>query len=120
MLVRPGGCLAQHHTLENPFEPSRFPTPFAAYAEYLELGLAWLRPCSPRRKPMSLSTLAAAIGLALLATSAFGCLTWRRTLARRALIGGLAILVFFVALSYGNREVRDPTWTATLVPLVTD
>ena len=55
---------------------------------------------------MSLSTLAVGTCVALLVISAFGCLTWRRRLARRALIGSLAVFVLLVALSYGNQTVR--------------
>ena len=66
---------------------------------------------------MSLSTLAVGTCVALLVISAFGCLTWRRRLARRALIGSLAVLLLFLALSYGNQTVRTPESTPSTAAL---
>ena len=66
---------------------------------------------------MSLSTLAVGTCVALLVISAFGCLTWRRRLARRALIGSLAVLLLLVALSYGNQTIRPSGSTLTTATL---
>ena len=66
---------------------------------------------------MSLSTLAVGTCVALLVISAFGCLTWRRRLARRAFIGSLAVLLLLVALSYGNQTVRTPESTPSTAAL---
>jgi hypothetical protein len=66
---------------------------------------------------MSLWTLAAGTCLGLLITAAFGCLTWRRTLARRALIGSLAAFLLLVALTYGIQTVGPPGSAASMATL---
>ena len=71
---------------------------------------------------MSLSTLAVGTCVALLVISAFGCLTWRRRLARRALIGSLAVartsrraLVWKPNRAHSRVHAFDGSAPATLV-----
>ena len=54
---------------------------------------------------MTVIHLASAASLACVATFVFALLTWRRALARRALILGLAGLLLIVALSYENQII---------------
>jgi hypothetical protein len=60
---------------------------------------------------MTLTNIAGATSLAGAMMFVFAFLTWRRVLARRALIVGLTGLLLFVALSYGNRTIHHPELT---------
>jgi hypothetical protein len=57
---------------------------------------------------MTVTGLAGVTSLAGALTFVFAFLTWRRALARRALIVALAGLVLFVALSFGNQTIPRP------------
>jgi hypothetical protein len=63
---------------------------------------------------MTVIGLAGATSLVCALTFLFAFLTWRRVLARRALIVGLASLLLFVALSYGNRTIPSPGLTGSM------
>jgi asparagine N-glycosylation enzyme membrane subunit Stt3 len=63
---------------------------------------------------MTVVYLAGATCLAGALTFVFAFLTWRRVLARRALIVGLAGLLLFVALSYQNRTIPYPGLTGPM------